>query len=237
MKCIIIDDELSAREIVAQLCRSADDLQVLELFPNAIEALKFLNQNEVDLIFLDIHMPMLTGFDFIETLKNPPKIVLTSSDKNFAIDAYEYDFIVDYLMKPINCDRFSKTLSKIRKAFEQGHQDFKGAPKRTDLQNEDLFINIDRRLIKLKLGDILMIEAKGDYIVIKTTDTSYKVHSTLKKIKEKLPDSLFMQIHRSFIINYTKIIDIQDNSVLIDRSVIPISRSNRPNLIQRLNLL
>lgn len=237
MNCIIIDDELSAREIVAQLCRSADDLEVVALFPNAVEALKFLNQNEVDLTFLDIHMPLLNGFDFIETIKNPPKIVLTSSDKNFAIEAYEYDFIVDYLMKPITCDRFAKTLSKIRKAFNDSAPVHDGQPKRSNLLNEDLFINIDRRLIKLKLGDILLIEAKGDYIEIKTTDSLYRVHSTLKKIKEKLPDSLFMQIHRSFIINYTKIIDIQDNSVLIERSVIPISRSNRPNLIQRLNLL
>ncbi|MEM1003694.1 MAG: LytTR family DNA-binding domain-containing protein, partial [Bacteroidota bacterium] len=101
----------------------------------------------------------------------------------------------------------------------------------------DLYINIDRRLIKLKFQEILLIEAKGDYIEIKTVDSFYRVHSTLKKIKEKLPESLFMQIHRSYIINFTKIIDIQDNSVLIERSVIPISRSNRPNLMQRLNLL
>ena len=107
-------------------------------------------------------------------------------------------------------------------------------PKESD---EDLYINIDRRLIKLKLSDILLIEAQGDYIEIKTTKSVFRVHSTLKKIKEKLPDTRFLQIHRSYIINFTQIIDIEDNSVLIDKSVIPISRSNRPELMQRLNLL
>jgi len=105
------------------------------------------------------------------------------------------------------------------------------------MEDEDLYINIDRRLIKLKFGEIQLIEAQGDYIEIQTQQKRYRVHSTLKKIKEKLPESRFLQIHRSFIINFTQIIDIQDNSVLIERNVIPISRSNRPELMQRLNLL
>jgi len=181
---------------------------------------------------------MITGIDFIQTLKNPPKVVFTTSDKEFASEAFEYDFIVDYLVKPVTTQRFQKTIKKLENAFALamagGEED--SSPLES-LKGEDLYINIDRRLIKLKLGEILLIEAKGDYIEIKTLEERYRVHSTLKKIKEKLPESLFMQIHRSFIINFTKIIDIQDNSVLIERSVIPISRSQRPHLMQRLNLL
>ncbi|UOY08115.1 LytTR family DNA-binding domain-containing protein [Muricauda sp. SCSIO 64092] len=238
MKCIIVDDEATARAIMEELCGNLPDFEVVAQFPNALEALKYLNQNEIDVIFLDIHMPLLTGIDFIRTLKNPPKVVFTTSDKEFAIEAFEYDFIVDYLIKPITHQRFQKTIGRLKSAFAPAlASSGDRAHTLEGRKEEDLYINIDRRLIKLKLGDILLIEAKGDYIEIKTVETTHRVHSTLKKIKEKLPESLFMQIHRSYIINFTKIIDIQDNSVLIERNVIPISRSQRPNLMQRLNLL
>ncbi|WP_422858835.1 LytR/AlgR family response regulator transcription factor [Flagellimonas sp. S174] len=233
MRSIIVDDEASARAIVKELCKTIPEMEVRAEFPNAVEALKFLKDNQVDLIFLDIHMPKLTGIDFIETLQNPPKIVLTTSDKDFAIEAYEYPFIVDYLVKPISPERFQKCAVKLNSAFNGGASNLL---KEEDVE-DDLYINIDRRLIKLKFSDILLIEAKGDYIEIQTLGKRYRVHSTLKKIKDKLPESRFLQIHRSFIINFTQIIDIQDNSVLIEKSVIPISRSNRPELMQRLNLL
>ena len=231
-KGIIVDDESTAREIMLEMCKAIPEVEIVALFPNAIEALKYVNHNPLDLIFLDIHMPGMTGIDFIQTLNDAPNIVLTTSDTNFAIEAYQYDFIIDYLVKPIPVDRFEKTVKKLRKTFGPDEWESKqGTPEK------ELYINIDRRLIKLKLDDIHYVEAKGDYIHIKTTKEEFRVHSTLKKIKDKLPDRLFMQIHRSFVINFTKIIDIQDNSVLIDRQVIPISRSNRPVLMQRLNLL
>lgn len=236
MKSIIVDDEASARAIVKELCKKIPEMEVRAEFPNALEALKFLKNDDVDLIFLDIHMPKLTGIDFIETLQNPPKIVLTTSDKDFAIEAYEYPFIVDYLVKPITHERFEKCMTRLEGAFKKDLMAIHSNGAKQD-QEEELYINIDRRLIKLKFGDILLIEAKGDYIEIQTKTKRYRVHSTLKKIKEKLPESRFLQIHRSFIINFTQIVDIQDNSVLIERNVIPISRSNRPELMQRLNLL
>lgn len=236
MTCIIIDDEAAARAIVAQLCTSYSELDVIEEFSNAIDAIKFLNQQTIDLVFLDIHMPGFTGFDFVQTLKNPPKIVLTTSDTNFAIEAYEYEAIVDYLVKPISPERFAKSIQKVKNSLEKQPAQ-NAADGNTSGVGEDLYINIDRRLIKLTFDEILFIEAKGDYIDVKTTKETYRVHNTLKKIKEKLPEELFLQIHRSFIINFTKIIDIEDNSVLIEKNVIPISRSNRPELMRRLNLL
>lgn len=234
MNCIIIDDEAAARAIVSQLCSRVTEVDVIEEFESAIEAIKFLNQQTVDVVFLDIHMPGFTGFDFVKTLKNPPKIVLTTSDTNFAIEAYEYEAIVDYLVKPITLERFEKSIQKVKNALTQQP---KIEASDDHSVGEDLYINIDRRLIKLKFNEIQLIEAKGDYIEVKTDTETYRVHNTLKKIKEKLPEKIFLQIHRSFIINFTKIVDIEDNSVLIDKSVIPISRSNRPELMQRLNLL
>ncbi|APQ18362.1 LytR/AlgR family response regulator transcription factor [Maribacter hydrothermalis] len=236
MNCIIIDDEAMARAIVKQLCSKIPMLNVVEEFDNAICAIKFLNQQDVDVIFLDIHMPGFSGVDFVQTLKNPPKIVLTTSDTNFAIAAYEYECIVDYLVKPITQERFEKCITKITSTSNLKVQQ-QLAPIPESVDGEDLYINIDRRLIKLKLKEILVIEAKGDYIDVKTEKEKYRVHTTLKKIKEKLPGKLFLQIHRSYIINFLKIIDIEDNSVLIAKNVVPISRSNRPELMRRLNLL
>ena len=220
MNCIIIDDEATARLIINQLCST----------------IKFLNQNEIDLIFLDIHMPDFTGFDFIDTLKNPPKIILTTSDANFAIQAFEYDCIVDYLVKPITPERFQKAIVKAESIKTEVKEPI-NIDKESALSDNHLYVNIDRRLIKIDIPSIYLVEAKGDYIRVKTEDKNYTVHSTLKKIEDKLPKDLFLKVHRSFIINIKKIIDIEDNSVLIKKDVIPVSRSNRPELMKRLNLL
>ncbi|MFC4220598.1 LytR/AlgR family response regulator transcription factor [Flagellimonas marina] len=237
MNCILIDDEAAARAIVSQLCSKVPELNVMEEFDNAIEAIKFLNQYKVDLVFLDIHMPGFTGIDFIQTLKNPPKIVMTTSDTDFAIASYEYEAIVDYLVKPITHERFQKCIQKVKNTSVGTSSAATATNEQETALGEDLYINIDRRLIKLKFAEILLIEAKGDYINIKTESKDYLVHTTLKKIMEKLPEDSFLQIHRSFVINFNKIVDIEDNSVLIEKSVIPISRSNRPELMRRLNLL
>jgi len=218
MDCIIIDDEETARVIIKTLCNEIENLTIIDEFPNAIQAIKFLNENEIDLIFLDIHMPDFNGLDFIKALKNPPKIILTTSDTKFAIEAFEYDCIVDYLLKPIEISRFEKAILKAKK-----HQAIKISNTNNNAldHKNDFYVNIDRRLIKIDLPQIYLIEAKGDYIHIKTEDKNYVVHSTLKKIEEKLPESLFLKVHRSYIINVKKIIDIEDNSVLIKKDVIP----------------
>lgn len=236
MDCIIIDDEKMARVIIKTLCNEIDDLHISGEFSNAMQAMKFLNENTVDLIFLDIHMPNFSGLDFIKSLKNPPKIILTTSDTKFAIEAFEYDFILDYLVKPIKLPRFIKAIEKVNKQEIPSKSKASQVKNTPDVEN-DFYINIDRRLIKIDLPSIYLIEAKGDYIKIKTENQDYTVHSTLKKIEEKLPESLFLKIHRSYIINLKKIVDIEDNSVLIKKDVIPVSRSKRPELMKRLDLL
>lgn len=247
MNCIIIDDEEMARLVISQLCKKVENLNVVEQFSNAIQAIKYLNKHSVDLIFLDIHMPDFTGFDFIQSLKNPPQIILTTSDAKFAIDAFEYECITDYILKPITLPRFYKSIEKVERKIKtitavnaKGNEVEKKVE--ASLPNsapttKELYVNIDRRLVKIEIDSIYLIEAKGDYIQIKTIPKNYIVHSTLKKIEDKLPEDLFLKIHRSYIINIQKIIDIEDNSVLIQKDVIPVSRSNRPELLRRLNLL
>lgn len=232
---IIIDDDELARVIIEKYCTKLDYLSVLKTFDNALDAIDFINKNKVDLVFLDIHMPELSGFDFIDSLNNPPNIILTTSDTNFALDAFEYKCIIDYLVKPVKLPRFIKAVTKIDRKPQIVEEDSKET-KQEDSKNE-LYVNIDRRLVKILISDIYLIEAKGDYINIKTETKNHIVHTTMKKIEEKLPDDLFLKIHRSYIINLKQIIDIEDNSVLIKKEVIPVSRSNRPELMKRLNLL
>ncbi|CAL2075483.1 DNA-binding response regulator, LytR/AlgR family [Tenacibaculum sp. 190524A02b] len=232
---IIIDDDELARVIIEKYCTKLDYLSVLKTFDNALDAIDFINKNKVDLVFLDIHMPELSGFDFIDSLNNPPNIILTTSDTNFALDAFEYKCIIDYLVKPVKLPRFIKAVTKIDRKPQIIEEDLTET-KQEDSKNE-LYVNIDRRLVKILISDIYLIEAKGDYINIKTETKNHIVHTTMKKIEEKLPDDLFLKIHRSYIINLKQIIDIEDNSVLIKKEVIPVSRSNRPELMKRLNLL
>ena len=235
MNCIIIDDEAVTRTIIRHLCNKVGGLEVIGEFTNAMEALKFLNQNQTDLMFLDIYMPSLSGFDLIDSLKNPPNVIFTTSDKNFAIMAFEYECIIDYLVKPIINERFYKAIEKVKATPKTKSP--KSKTEKEKKSTKDLYINIDRRLVKIDIRTIYLVEAKGDYVLIKTEDKNYTVHSTFKKVEEKLPDDTFLKVHRSFIINFGKIVDIEDNSVLIKKDVVPVSRSNRSKLMRRLNLL
>jgi two-component system response regulator LytT len=233
MDCIIIDDDATARLILNQFCLKSEQINVLEEFSSAIEAIKYLNNNNnINLIFLDIHMPTFSGFDFIETLNNPPKIILTTSDKNLALEAFEYKSVVDYLVKPLTIERFNKSLEKLESFSSQEEVVLKDNNK-----SDYIYVNVDRKLVKVDISGIYIIEAKGDYINIKTHEKNYIVHSTLKKIGDKLPSNLFFKVHRSFIINISEIIDIEDNTVLIKKDVVPVSRSNKSELMKKLNLL
>ncbi len=238
MTCIIIDDEMMARAIIEQYITSLSKIKVAGVFPNAITAMKYLNDNKVDVIFLDIHMPDFNGFDFIKTIKNHPKIILITSDKDYALAAFEFDFIIDYLVKPITKDRFEKAISKLtnRSRAKELPQIIKGEVN-TAKPTNDLYVNIGNRLIKIDFSQITLIKAQGDYVEIKTESSSYTVHSTLKKLESKLPEKMFLRIHRSYIINTNKIIDIENNSVLVGREIIPVSRANKSELLNRLNLL
>ncbi|MBC7522919.1 MAG: response regulator transcription factor [Flavobacterium sp.] len=238
MNCIIIDDELMARTIINQFVISKTKIKVEAEFPSAIQAIKYLNQNQVDVVFLDIHMPDFTGFDFIKTIKNPPQIILITSDKNFAFEAFEFDCIIDYIVKPITEERFNKAIQKLNTRQLREKDSKSNNEKQIDIEeSNEFYVNIANRLIKIDIPTVILVSAKGDYISIKTETNTYTVHTTLKKIEEKLPKDLFLKVHRSYIINTKKIIDIEDNSVLIGKDVIPVSRGNRPELINRLNLL
>lgn len=227
MKCVIIDDEKTARLTLSKLCERVGDIEVLAEFENPADALTFLAENQIDLLFLDIHMPEIKGSEFVKSVSELPDVVMTTTDPSFALEAFQYN-VVDYLVKPISLGRFLKTMDKIRSKNSE-------AP-RID-EEKSIFVNINSRLVKLNFEDIQVIEAKGDYVQIKTEDKKYTVHNTLKKIEEKLPGSKFLKVHRSYIINLEKIVDIEDNSILIAEEIIPVSRANREVLLNKLNML
>ncbi len=238
MNCIIVDDEELARAIICQFASGDTHISGIQEFASGIEAIKYLNTNpSVDLIFLDIHMPGFNGFDFIQTINSEAKIILTTSDKDFAIQAFEYDAIVDYLVKPITLERFQKAIQKAIDKKPVAPAALQQEDTLSSSNKDDLFVNVERKLIKIDIPTIQVIEAKGDYILIKTEQKNYTVHSTLKKIEDRIKRDYFVKVHRSFIINIKEIVDIKDNTVLISKNVIPISRTNRPELMKRLNLL
>lgn len=229
IKSIIIDDEQLSRNVISHLIKSHDQLDVVAEFSNAIDALKYLNENLVDLVFLDIHMPNFDGFDFMNTINKSVHVILVTSDKNFALKAFEYPNVIDYLVKPINQDRFKMALDK--------YQHFKSVSQVKIADDNEFYVNVNKKLIKIDVSSICIIEAKKDYILIKTEHKNYLVHSSLKKIEKRLPVDCFLKVHRSFIINTKKIIDIEYNSVLINKEIVPVSRTSRPELIKQLNLL
>jgi two-component system response regulator LytT len=235
MKTLIIDDDKVSIKIIEKFIKNYPNIELINTFDNAIDGLKFLNSNPVDLVFLDIHMPNFLGFDLIQTLKNPPFVVLITGDKFSAVDAFEYDCVIDYLTKPITQERFEKSIQKIN--------NYSNLTKTTteiqvnDEITSEFYINIDKKLIKIDYDALNYIEAQGDYVNVVTEDKKYLVHTTLTKIAERLPSELFIKIHRSYIVNYKKIIDIEYSSVLIDKIVIPISKTYKKDLMNKLNLV
>jgi len=167
-------------------------------------------------------------------LNSPPNIIFTTSDGDFVLDAFEYSSVVDYILKPVTLERLKKAVDKALILVNQKKQNSIQAPKEPE---KELYVNVDKKLVKINIPEIYLIEAKGDYIQIKTESNNYIVHSTLKKIEAKLAESYFFRVHKSYLINTRKIIDLQDNTVLINRDVVPVSRKNKSELMKKLNLL
>ncbi len=229
IKTLIVDDDDSSIKILNSFCAKIPEVEVIGEFKNPLKAVEYLDKNDVDLIFLDIHMPEINGIELIEISTKLPNIIITTSDENFALVAFEYD-VEDYLLKPITFPRFLKSINKIKKKINASHSGGKQAPK-------EIFINVNRKLKRVIINEINIIEAKGDYVLIRTEDENLIVHSTMKKMEDTLPSDKFVKVHRSYIINTAKIKDIEDNSVLIETYVIPISRSKKDELFKKLNKL
>lgn len=236
LNCLIIDDDYSSIMALEFLCNSHADINQVNSFQSAIEGLKHLKNHSVDLIFLDIHMPEFSGFDFLDTLSEPPAVIIISSDKDKALKAFNYPCIVDYLLKPVDHERFNLAMKRLKSQlnFDDG---VAAAPVEIQALPPYFFVNQSRTLIKVFSDDVQYIESDADYIVIKTESKELRTLANFKQVLEKLPSSKFMQVHRSFIVNLERIVDMEDNTLVIGKKVIPVSRSNRPLLKERLNII
>ena len=225
MTCIVVDDDEMARASMQRLCDKVDDLDLVTVCENGLEALTFLRENTVDLAFLDIEMPELTGLELVKSAQSLPMVVFTTGKKEYAAEAFEYE-VIDFLPKPVTFPRFLKTVDRARSlAGSRGTGD------------NEIFIKTDGRYVRLDVKKILYIETLGDYVTFRTEKEKYIVHSTLKKIDEKLQHTDFLKVHRSFIVNLRKIVDIEETNLVIADKVIPISRAHRPILMNRINLI
>jgi len=221
IRCLIIDDEPLAQRVVERYAENIPFLEIVAKCNSAVEAIDVLHNHAVDLLFLDINMPRLSGMDFLKTLKNPPLVIITTAYAEFAIQGYELD-VVDYLMKPFAFDRFYKAIQKAEemlKGREVPHYETKEADKP---EESFLFIKSSKKTYKVTLDDILYIEALGDYVKIYTTDKMIVSYQSLKNIETLLPSKSFPRIHKSFIIALSRVDLIEGNHVKIKDRMIPI---------------
>lgn len=227
LKCIIVEDEIMARKSLQRLCEQHESLLLIAAFENAEDALAFLATEEVDLIWLDVEMPGLSGFGLLENLTSMPQVIMTTTKTEYAFNAYQYQ-VTDYLQKPITLPRFKVAVEKV---LELNSRKTAVSPER-----QEIYVKIEGRYIRLPYAEITFVENVGDYVKIFTTKNSYVVHTTMKYLEEKL-GSQFLRVHRSFIVHLDKIVDIEENNLVIGNKVIPISRANKSELMARLNML
>jgi len=221
IKCIIIDDEPLAIKVVERHLKEFDYMELTNSFNTPIAALPIIEKEEIDVIFLDINMPKMSGLDFIRTLSHKPHIVITTAYREFAVESFDLD-VLDYLVKPIPFSRFLKTINKINKRVNLEKEKIN----KISIKEEPfIFLKVDKKLMKIKLNDILFIESLKDYIKVITILGDYLVHKSMTSISEELPTNNFIRIHRSYTIAINKISFVEGNSIMVANRRIPIGRN------------
>ena len=231
IKVIVVDDDELCRTVVEDLINEIDDFKCIGAFENALEAFKFLEENNVDVIFLDVEMPKMGGMELLRNLEIQPLVVMITSHDEFALESYEYN-VTDFLKKPVTASRFFKTVQKIK-----AQQNIKENVSNERNKDDYVFIKTDAKLVQIKLDEILWIEALGNYIRFHTENDKHTVLSTMKEIEAKLSIKDFIRVQRSFIVRLDKISTIEDNYVIVKNKEIHIGKAYKEEFNKRLNLL
>lgn len=228
MNCIIVDDDFASRKILKQMVQLVPSLELLAVCESAVEAVQTLKDEPVDLIFLDINMPEMSGLELIDSLRDKPQIILITGNEKHAAEAFEMD-VADYVLKPVEKSRFLKAVDKAQSRFNQfsGVKDAK----------EYIFVKKDGLIIKVLLKSIVNIEAMADYITIHTDKGKYHALSTMHGIEARLPKSEFVRIHRSHIINLQKLDSIEEGTAVLGDKMIPIGNTYKQRLYRTINLI
>ena len=220
IKCIIIDDEPSSQDILETFIKRVEYLELIAIFSSAVEAMSFLKEQVIDLMFLDINMPELSGLTFYKSLQNPPKVIFATAYAEHAIEGFELS-AVDYLLKPFSFERFLKAIAKINLEVEK--------------PVEHMLIKADKRLHQVKIDQIKYLESIGDYVKVHLLGSTLITYTTLKKIHQELPSSIFLQVHKSYIVNTNRIEYVEGNTIVIESAKIPIGQTFKKKFIQQFN--
>ncbi len=221
IRCIIIDDEPLAISVIKNHLSEFQNIELIATFNTAIAALSTIETEEIDVIFLDINMPKMSGLEFLKTLSVKPHIIITTAYREFAVESFDLD-VLDYLVKPIPFGRFLKSINKVQARINLEKE------KLSDIVIKEepfIFLKVDKKMMKIKLNDILYIESLKDYIKVFTVAENYLVHKSMTSISEELPSDNFLRIHRSFTIAINKISSVEGNSIEIHKKRIPIGRN------------
>jgi len=220
IKCIIIDDEKLAAEVIQTHLQEFSNMELVGVFLNPMEALNTIEKDKIDVVFLDINMPKMSGLDFIKNIESSTNFIITTAYREFAVESYDLD-VLDYLVKPIPFTRFLKSINKVSQKIYSD----KNIELNTNQSDKSfIFLKVDKKLMRVKFEDIFHIESLKDYIKVFTRTGDFLVHKSLTGITEELPKNQFLRIHRSFTVALDKIDAVEGNSVLITNKRIPIGR-------------
>jgi DNA-binding LytR/AlgR family response regulator len=243
LKCVLVDDEPLALAVLHEYISNMPALEIVQECSNAMEAFEALHKNEVDILFLDINMPVISGLSFLKSLKNPPAVILTTAYTEYAVEGYELD-VVDYLVKPISQERFAKAISKVLQRNATVVQtstlispEIASSAKPTEPIKDYFFVKASGKLVKINFAEIKYVEGMKDYLKIYTTAQTIVTHQTMKAMEEMLPSSMFMRVHKSYIISLAAIKSIDTTSIFLDmdRVEIPLGSTYKDALMQVVN--
>ena len=221
LKCVIVDDEPMAREIIVSYISKTPNLELVKSCKNASEALLYLQEKEADLFFLDINMPDISGLSLAKVINKKTQIIFTTAYRDYAIDGFNLN-VVDYLLKPISFDRFLEATQKV------------STLKVNEINNDFMFVRSERKMVKVDFNSILYIESLSDYVKIFTTEKTIVIRETITSLEHKLPSKYFLRIHRSFIISFKNITSYTNEHIEIHKKALPISRGYKESVLQKL---
>lgn len=223
INCLVVDDEPLSQEVIAEFVNACPELILTGICNDALEAGEFLKKQPVDLLFLDINMPRLSGIGFVKSLKEPPLIVFVTAYPEFALEGFEVD-AVDYLVKPVSFERFRKAVNKILERID----------KNAESKNGHILLRANKKDYRIEFENILYLEAFGDYVKFVTNERALLVHGTMKEFIEQLPENLFERIHKSYVIQVAKVEYLEGNTVKIGGNKLPVSLNYKDQLLFKL---
>lgn len=220
IQCVIVDDEPIAAKGIAGYAEKISSLEVVAVLHSAIDLNEFLQEREVDLVFLDIEMPYLTGLSWLKAFKNPPKVIFTTAYDKYALEGFDLD-VMDYLLKPVSFERFLKAVNKVKEHFKS--------------EEDHIFIKTDGRLEKLPFDQIICVEGMQNYVTFLTEDKRLISHLTLKSVEEQLPTGMFIKCHKSYLINISAVVSIEGLRITMSNGLkIPIGKSQKDQVLNKI---